>query len=56
LQLARMEVAVPLMTGLGPLMVLQYAYWVRRRGQERTTWEYLRAELLDNQRTASGRI
>lgn len=56
LQLARMEVAVPLMTGLGPLMVLQYAYWVRRRGQERTTWEYLQAEPLDNQRTASGRI
>ena len=56
LQLARMEVAVPLMTGLGPLMVLQYAYWVRRRGQERTTWEYLQAEPLDDQRTASGRI
>jgi hypothetical protein len=56
LQLARMEVAVPLMTGLGPLMVLQYGYWVRRRGQERTTWEYLQAEPLDQQRTASGRI
>jgi hypothetical protein len=48
------EVGVPLMTGLGPLMVLQYAYWVRRRGQERTTWEYLQAEPFDHQRTASG--
>jgi hypothetical protein len=56
LQLARLEAAVPLMTGLGPLMVVQYAYWVRRRGQERTTWEYLQAEPLDHQRTASGRI
>src|SRR5215208_3628607 len=56
LQLAKVEVGVPLMTGLGPLMVLQYAYWVRRRGQERTTWEYLRAEPLDHQRAASGRI
>jgi hypothetical protein len=56
LQLARLEVAVPLMTGLGPLMVVQYGYWVRRRGPERTTWEYLRAEPLDHQRTASGRI
>jgi hypothetical protein len=56
LQLAKLEAAVPLMTGLGPLMVVQYAYWVRRRGQERTTWEYLQAEPLDHQRTASGRI
>jgi hypothetical protein len=52
LQLARLEVAVPLMTGLGPLMVVQYAFWVRRRGPERTTWEYLRAEPLDHQGTA----
>ena len=50
LQLARLEVAVPLMTGLGPLMVLQYGYWARRRGPERTTWEYLRAEPLDRRR------
>ena len=56
LQLARLEVAVPLMTGLGPLMVVQYGYWVRRRGPERTTWEYLRAEPLDRQRTASSRM
>jgi hypothetical protein len=56
LQLVRLEVAVPLMTGLGPLMVAQYGYWARRRGPERTTWEYLRAEPLERQRTASGRI
>jgi hypothetical protein len=56
LQLAKVEVAVPLMSGLGPLMVAQYGYWARRRGPERTTWEYLRAEPLERQRTASGRI
>ena len=55
LQLARLEVAVPLMTGLGPLMVVQYAFWVRRRGPERRTWEYLQAEPLEHQKTASGR-
>ena len=36
----------PVMVVLGPLMVLQYAYWRRRRGQERTTWQYLQAEPL----------
>jgi len=34
----------PVMVVLGPLMVLQYAYWRRRRGKERTTWQYLQAE------------
>jgi hypothetical protein len=34
----------PVMIALGPLMVLQYAYWIRQRGQERTTWQYLQAE------------
>ena len=34
----------PVMVVLGPLMVLQYAYWRRRRGVERTTWQYLQAE------------
>jgi hypothetical protein len=56
LQLAGLEVAVPLMTGLGPLMVAQYAYWARKRGQERTTREYLQEEPLDRPSTASGRI
>jgi hypothetical protein len=31
----------PAMIVLGPLMVLQYLYWIRRRGSERTTWQYL---------------
>lgn len=34
----------PLMVVLGPLMGLQYLYWRRRRGQERTTWRYLLEE------------
>ena len=34
----------PLMMVLGPLMGLQYLYWRRRRGQERTTWHYLLEE------------
>jgi hypothetical protein len=38
--------AFPLMVVLGPVMALQYAYWIRRRRQERTTREYLRADLL----------
>jgi hypothetical protein len=33
------------MVALGPLTVAQYLAW-RRRGRERTTWEYLRAEPL----------
>ena len=37
----------PVMVVLGPLMVLQYAYWHRRQPQERTTWEYLQAEPID---------
>ena len=36
----------PVMVVLGPLMVLQYAYWRRRRGVERTTWQYLQVEPL----------
>jgi hypothetical protein len=47
LLLAKVEVALPVMTALGPLMVLQYVYWVRKRGAERTTWQYLQAEPLD---------
>jgi hypothetical protein len=36
----------PVMLLLGPLMVVQYAYWTHRRGPERTTWQYLEAEPL----------
>ena len=36
--------ALSAMTPLGPLMVLQYVYWVHWRGPERTSREYLQAE------------
>jgi hypothetical protein len=36
----------PVMVLLGPLMVIQYAFWHRRLGAERTTWQYLQAEPL----------
>jgi hypothetical protein len=39
-------VALPTMTVLGPLMVVQYVWWVRRSGVERTTWQYRQAEAL----------
>jgi hypothetical protein len=51
LGLANSSVTVPAMTVLGPLMVLQYGYWLRRLGQERTTWQYLQAEPF-SQRTS----
>lgn len=34
----------PVMIVLGPLIVLQYIAWRRRRGTERTTWQYLQVE------------
>jgi hypothetical protein len=40
----------PVMVVLGPLMVLQYLYWRRRRGRERTTWQYLQEEPLEPHR------
>ena len=36
----------PAMVILGPAMALQYTYWRRRCGTERTTWQYLKAEPL----------
>ncbi len=36
----------PVMIVLGPLMIVQYLYWTRRRGPERTTRQYLQAEPL----------
>ena len=36
----------PVMVLLGPLMILQYFYWRKQRGAERTTWQYLQAEPL----------
>jgi hypothetical protein len=40
------QTTFPMMVVLGPLMLLQYGYWRRRLGPERTTWHYLRAEPL----------
>jgi hypothetical protein len=44
LELRGVPAMLPAMTPLGPLMVLQYVYWVHRRGPERTTRAYLQAE------------
>jgi hypothetical protein len=38
------ESVFPVMIVLGPLMALQYAFWQRRCGAERTTRQYLEAE------------
>lgn len=43
----------PLMVVLGPLMLVQYAYWRRRCGAERTTWQYLQAEPLSQRSVPS---
>src|SRR5438552_4045010 len=40
------RVTFPVMIVLEPLMIAQYLYWWRRRGQERATWQYLQAEPL----------
>lgn len=37
---------VPAMVVLGPLIVAQVAYWQRRCGAERATWQYLRHDPL----------
>ncbi len=36
----------PVMVVLGPLIILQYLYWSKRGGRERTMWQYLQAEPL----------
>ncbi len=41
-----LEGTFPVMTVLGPLMVLQYLWWSRRLGPERTTHAYLLADPL----------
>ncbi|MGH9279960.1 MAG: hypothetical protein ACRD12_17915 [Acidimicrobiales bacterium] len=46
LYVASTETLVPAMVVLGPVMLAQIAFWRRRQGAERTTWEYLRAEPL----------
>jgi hypothetical protein len=40
-----LQTAFPVMVVLGPLMILQYLYWRRRCGPERTTCQYLQAKL-----------
>jgi hypothetical protein len=45
LELARLHLlgdVFPVMVVLGPAMIVQYAFW-RRRGAERTTWQYRQA-------------
>jgi hypothetical protein len=44
LTLHLVQITLPAMVVLGPLIVLQYVYWMRRQGRERTTWQYLQAE------------
>ncbi len=46
LYLADTAPIVPAMVVLGPVVIAQIVYWSRKRGAERTTWEYLRAEPL----------
>jgi hypothetical protein len=41
---SQMQILFPVMLLLGPLMIVQYAYWRGRCGRERTTWQYLQAE------------
>lgn len=53
LQLANVRTMVPLMIVLGPLMALQYGYWVRRLGQERTMLQYTQAEPSNRRAVAS---
>jgi hypothetical protein len=38
----------PVMTVLGPAMVLAYLWWSRRSGPERTSWQYVQAEALSH--------
>jgi hypothetical protein len=45
---ANFQMDFPVMTLLCPLMILQYSYWTRTLGRERTTQDYLRAEPLSS--------
>lgn len=48
---AGVRVSFAVMVLLGPLIVLQYFYWNRRRGPERSTRQYLQAEPLPQTNT-----
>lgn len=47
---AGVRVSFAVMVLLGPLTVLQFFYWQRRCGPERTTWQYQQAEPLRSRR------
>jgi hypothetical protein len=52
IDLRLIRIPVPAMVVLGPLIALQYGYWRARKGGERTTRVYLRAEPLQGDRPA----
>jgi hypothetical protein len=41
-----LKIVFPAMVVLGALMVVQYLFWRKYRGQERTMWQYLQEEPL----------
>ena len=43
-EVAGTPVTLPAMTILGPLMVLEYYYWLRHTGAERSTWQFRHAD------------
>jgi hypothetical protein len=53
LDLRVMQVTLPAMVALGPLMVAQYLFWARRLGNERTTWQYQQAESRSEAKTGT---
>jgi hypothetical protein len=52
--ISRMQVLFPVMILLGPLIIVQYAYWRHKCGRERTTRQYLQAEPLHRQSATLG--
>jgi hypothetical protein len=44
LDLRVVRITLPAMVALGPLMVVQYLFWSRLLGVERTTWQFQQAE------------
>jgi hypothetical protein len=55
LELLDVRVAIPVMAVLGPLMILQYCYWMWRQGSERTTWQYVAAESCEQEKAVAHR-
>jgi hypothetical protein len=43
--LGLVRVTIPVMVVLGPLMLLQYAWWKNHARTERTMWQYLQTEM-----------